>query len=131
MPGRPPIATRIHQIKGTDTKRLMAKRVNEPRVDEGMPDAPEWVPAGVAQEWGSKTAVTPWLRVTDEPAFFLYCVLRDQINRLVKAGEEITPAMATAFKGYCQIFGFTPPDRAKMQMPTEEKPANKFAKLGS
>jgi phage terminase small subunit len=134
MPGRPRKPTELHLIQGTAQKcRMEAQgRGLEPQVNQGMPDAPDWLPAGAAQEWGFRVATTPWLRATDEPMFLAYCIQRDQIVRAVREGRDVSPAAWAAYRSACQSFGFTPADRARMQMPaTEQKPANKFAKLGA
>lgn len=137
MPGRPRKPTSIHILQGTAQKCRMDARGPEMQVAGGMPEAPEWMPPLAQQEWGRISAISGYakaLRPSDMPMLVTYCLLWAEIAGHVKefgSSAGIQSARLTTFAGIAAKLGMNPSDRSKVHVPSEEKPANKFAKLGS
>lgn len=72
------------------------------------------------------------LTEADRATLAVYCGLYAEWERSFE--HEAIPmqtARMTLFMGIAGKLGMNPSDRVKVHLPTEEKPANKFSKLGS
>jgi phage terminase small subunit len=80
--GRPPIPTKVHQLKGTYRKSRHDVRAGEP-VPDGVlsaDDPPAWMSAGQRDLWKFAIANAPPSLLTpiDGPALSVWCVAADQ-----------------------------------------------------
>lgn len=137
MPGRPPKPTSLHIVQGTARKKRMEARKGELVLEAAMPAAPDWMPAEAQREWGRVTSLSKYVRAlseVDRAMLVTYCLIWAEIADHVRATGSsigIQSARLTVFSNIAAKLGMNPSDRVKIRVPDEDKPANKFAALGS
>ena len=96
-----------------------------------------WMPPGAQREWGRVLSVSQYARAlndTHRGPLITYCLLYDEIEREVEANGTsagLQSARLQVYIGLAGKFGMTPSDGVKIAAPIEEKPQNKFARLGA
>lgn len=135
MAGRPPKPTSIHAVQGTARKSRIAARNGELVLDTGMPAPPDFLPPDALVEWGRVTSMSKYARAltgADRATLAMYCGLYAEWASSFKPGADpmLTSRMAL-FMNIAGKLGMNPSDRVKVHVPLEEKPANRFAQLGS
>ena len=138
MPGRPPKPASIHILQGTAQKCRMAKRKGELAPGGAIPGPPAFLPPEALAEWERVISMSQYakaLTAADLPTLAMYCGLYAEWERSFRPNEEgeFHPMQTSRLALLMNIagkLGMNPSDRVKVHVPAEEKPLNKFAKLG-
>src|ERR1043166_7309595 len=131
MPGRPPKPTKILKLQGTARKDRHARRRD---LDLGgeLPQPPEFLSDAGREEWFRVCTIGKYAKAlspADRGPLTLYCVLWAELVACQATGQEMQTSRMALLGNLGGKFGMTPSDRAKIQMPEDERPANKFASL--
>jgi phage terminase small subunit len=142
MPGRPPKPTSILKLQGTAQKCRIARRRGELELPRAVLLPPAFLPPEAIAEWERVVSISQYskaLTEADRPTLALYCGLHAEwmdsfLPRVDFEGKALPPRpMQTSrmalYMNIAGKLGMNPSDRVKVHVPTEEKPANKFAKL--
>ena len=132
MPGRPRKPTAVLKVQGTARKHRHRERCDLELGGE-LPQPPEFLNEVAREEWFRVCTIGKYAKAlspADRGPLTLNCVLWSE---LVASQKKKAPAMVTTRLGlYSNLagrFGMTPCDRAKIQLPKEPKPMNRFAML--
>lgn len=131
MPGRPPKPTSVLKTQGTARKHRHAQR-RDLELGGELPQPPEFLGEVAREEWHRVCTIGKYAKAlspADRGPLTLYCVLWAELVASQATGSEMQTSRMALYGNLAGKFGMTPSDRAKIQMPEEEKPANKFAQL--
>lgn len=132
MPGRPPKPTSVLKLQGTARKDRHAKR-QDLELGGELPQPPAFLSAPELEEWNRVCTIGRYAKAlspADRGPLTFYCGLWAEYIASKKTGEPMQTSRMALFVNIASKFGMDPSDRAKIQMPAEEKPLNKFAALG-
>ena len=135
MPGRPPKPTAIHVVQGTAQKCRIKKRKGELELKAAIPAPPKFLPIAGRREWERVTSLSQYARAlteADRATLATYCGLyAEWAKSFGRKGVPMQTSRMALFMNVAGKLGMNPSDRVKVHVPAEEKPTNKFAKLGS
>lgn len=97
-----------------------------------MPQPPEFLSETAREEWIRVCTVGKYAKVlspADRGPLTIYCLLWAEIQAGAMTGQEVQTSRLALFANVAGKFGMNPSERAKIQMPEDEKPKNKFAEL--
>lgn len=131
MPGRPRKPTAILKTQGTARKDRHSKR-HDLELGGELPQPPEFLNAIAREEWLRVCAIGKYskaLSPADRGPLAMYCLLWAELRAKTTTGEEMQASRMALLANLAGKFGMTPSDRAKIQMPEDQKPVNKFLAL--
>lgn len=130
---RPPKPTAVLKTQGTARKDRHAKR-KDLELGGELPQPPDFLSDIAREEWRRVCTIGKYnkaLSPADRGPLAMYCLLWAELQAKTTTGEEMQASRMALLANLAGKFGMTPSDRAKIQMPEDEKPKNKFAALGS
>lgn len=131
MPGRPRKPTAVLKTQGTARKDRHAKR-HDLEMGGELPQPPDFLNDIARVEWLRVCTIGKYskaLSPADRGPLTLYCLLWSEIQASATAGQEMQASRLALFSNLAGKFGMNPSERAKIQMPEDEKPANRFSRL--
>src|SRR6516164_10617806 len=131
MPGRPPKPTKLLKLQGTARKDRHAKR-NDMDLGGDLPQPPAFLGGPALEEWVRVCTIGKYAKAlshADRGPLTIYCLLWAELVVSQANGHEMQTSRMALLGNLAGKFGMTPSERAKIQMPEEEKPRNKFAAL--
>lgn len=131
MPGRPRKPTAVLKAQGTARKDRHAKR-NDLELGGDLPQPPDFLTEIELQEWHRVCTIGRYAKVlshADRGPLTFYVGLWAEYLESRRTKEKMQTSRMALFFNIAKSFGMDPCDRAKVQMPEETKPKNRFALL--
>jgi P27 family predicted phage terminase small subunit len=151
MAGRPPTPSAINELRGTYKKNPQRRRPDEPDLEAGDIDCPDWLSAGAKAEWArvypilSRAGVMSPAYLAALTGYCLYFAEREEAARMVVEFGTIVDddgvkvkspyiAVRDAANDRCKIWacelGLTAASKTKAaKIGNSEKKQNRFAKF--
>ena len=131
MPGRPRKPTAVLKNQGT-LQKCRHKGRRDLELGGELPQPPEFLNEVARAEWFRVCTIGKYkkaLSPADRGPLTLYCVLWAELVASQKKKTPMVTARMALYGNVAGKFGMTPCDRAKIQLPKEPKPMNRFAML--
>lgn len=131
MPGRPPKPTKVLKTQGTARKDRHAKR-SDLQLSGELPQPPEFLTEIAREEWFRVCSIGKYAKAlspADRGPLAMYCILWAELVVSQTTGQEMQTSRMALYANLAGKFGMNPSERAKIHLPEDEKPANKFASL--
>jgi len=132
MPGRPRKPTALLKLQGTFRKGRHAYR-QDLELGGELPEPPEFLSEVAREEWDRVCTIGRYskaLSPADRGPLTLYCILWAELVASQHTGETMQSSRMALLANLAGKFGMTPSERAKVQVPAEEKTGrNPFAEL--
>jgi phage terminase small subunit len=129
MPGRPPKPTKVLKTQGTARKDRHAER-NDLELGGELPQPPKFLNETAKEEWLRVCTIGKYAKAlsqADRGPLTMYCILWAELVVSQTTGQEMQTSRMALYANLAGKFGMNPSERAKIHMPEDEKPKNKFA----
>lgn len=129
MRGRPPKATKLHVIQGTDRPHRMKHRAPEPVVEGAIGQPPESLSDELERAvWHEIASVASWLTPADRSTLETFCRLKalERRNFLSMTGAQLS-----GLNKLSGLMGLNPSERSRVKMPEPPKISDDDAFFGT
>ena len=133
MPGRPRKPLKSLQLSGTYREDRHGGRHDFTLPNE-IPEPADYFTEDMRNEWKllvRDSAYSKVLAKVDRGMIELYCVLRSEFVKHVRAGTEMPAARLSVLANAASKLGLSPADRGRVNAPAAEKPTNEFRELAA
>lgn len=133
MPGRPRKPLKLLKLQGTSRKDRHGGR-QDLDLDNDPPEPPDYFGEDALAEWYTLVNDSQYSTVlaqVDRGMMELYCALRAEFKRHLRAGTEMQSSRMMVMANVAGKLGLNPSDRTKVAVPKQPEPDDEWAEFAA